>query len=321
MSEPDRLNFSASLHPSLSGERLPQHPLPGDRREVARLWQEVFQDSGEFVDLFFSRVYKPENTLVMKRGNRIISALQMIPYGIKTVRGVIPSAYVCGVCTHPSERGKGYAKTLMAVAMEEMRRRGYSVSTLIPAEPRLYDFYGKYGYTCPVNHETETYSSVRQLPDAARPVTDSPDYTFAGYATDRHFPFFDRKQRERRCAVLHDADGLETIVRDLACDGGGAWVALRENIPAGMAFAKPETEGKITVREILFDHPAVKEALIHHVLNLYGARTAEVHLPFRAEDSHTSLPVSRETKPYGLACILDGQTVDISDLYMTLMLD
>jgi GNAT superfamily N-acetyltransferase len=281
------------------------HPLPGDRQELVRLWQDVFQDSDEFTGLFFTRVYKPENTLVVKKDNRIISALQMVPYEIKTVYGIIPSAYVCGVCTHPSERGRGIMKTLMAGAMDEMRRRGYSVSMLIPAEPRLFDFYRKFGYTYPIRHETETYSSAGQPPSAG--------YTFTECATDEHFPFFDRKQRERPCAVLHNACDLETILRDLACDDGNAWVALRKNIPAGIAFARPATEGTIIIKEILYDRPAVKDALIHHLLNRYNAWTAEIHLPL-----HT---VDRKAKPYGLACILDKQITGISDLYMTLMLD
>jgi GNAT superfamily N-acetyltransferase len=293
----------SSLHPS--GESASLHPVPGDKQEIVRLWQDVFQDSDEFAGLFFNRVYKPENTLVVKKDNRIISALQMIPYEIKTVYGILPSAYVCGVCTHPSERGKGIMKTLMAGAMDEMRRRGYPVSTLIPAEPWLVDFYRKFGYTCPISHETEIYSSAKQPPDAG--------YTFTECAADEHFPFFDRKQRERPCAVLHNAYDLETILRDLAYDGGKAWVALRKNIPAGIAFAKPEAAGKIIIKEILYDRPAVREALIHHILNRYNARTAEIHFPSRTVD--------RKTKPYGLACILDNQRIDISDLYMTLMLD
>jgi predicted acetyltransferase len=302
--------------PDTPNNSVPSHPLPSDKQEMTSLWQETFRDSDEFAGLFFSRVYKPENTLVIKKNNRIISALQMIPCKVKTMRRIIPAAYVCGVCTLPTERGKGIMKRLMAEAMEEMRRKGYLISTLIPAEPWLFDFYKRFGYTYPINHEVEIYSPGKQPAGAGYGTTNLPDYTFAACATDEHFPYFDRKQRERRCAVLHNACDFETIVRDLTYDGGNAWVALEKDVPAGIAFTKPEAEDKIIIKEILYDNAPAKEALIHYTLNLYHARTAEVHLPFDTETS-----AAPRKQPYGLACILDGQITGISDLYMTLMLD
>ncbi|MDR1524626.1 MAG: GNAT family N-acetyltransferase [Tannerella sp.] len=283
-------------------------PLPTDKPEVAALWQEVFNDSGEFVNLFFSRVYKPGNTLVRKKDDRIIAALQMIPYEIKTANGILPSAYLCGVCTHPSERGKGVMKTLMAEAMEVMRQKGYSISILIPAEAWLFDFYKKFGYSYPVNYGVETYFPDRQ------PA--SPDYTFIECTTDKYFPYFDRKQRERPCAVMHDAYDFETIIRDLAYDGGNAWIALRGNNPVGMAFSKPGTGNEIVIKELLYDSLPVKESLIRYMLHRYNARTAEVRVPLSAEEN-----ARRKNRPYGLACILDRRISGISDIHMALMLD
>ncbi|MDR2679544.1 MAG: GNAT family N-acetyltransferase [Tannerella sp.] len=293
-------------------------PLPEDKPEVAALWQEVFHDSGEFTDLFFSRVYKPENTLVTKKDNGIIAALQMIPYEIKTANGILPSAYVCGVCTRPSERGKGVMKALMTDAMAVMRQRGYAVSILIPAEAWLFEFYRRFGYSHPVDCGAETYSSASPPVQAAdtfnivRETVSASDYTFTECTADKYFPYFDRKQRERPCAVLHDASDFETIIRDLACDGGHAWTALRANRPAGMAFAKPAAGNNVIIKEILYDSLPVKEALIRYILRRYNARTAEVRVPRSAGENAGA---------YGLACILDNRTTNISGLYMTLMLD
>jgi predicted acetyltransferase len=292
-------------------------PLPGDKPEVAALWQEVFRDSDGFVDLFFSRVYKPGNTLVMKKAGKIIAALQMIPCEIKTANGILPSAYVCGVCTHPSERGKGVMKALMTEAMAVMRQRGYAASTLIPAEPWLFDFYRRFGYSYPIGYGVETYSSGRQpVRVEERFILSPPDYTFIKCTTDTCFPYFDRKQRERPCAVIHDAYGFETILRDLACDGGDAWVAFRENNPAGMAFAKPAPGNKIIIKEIMYDTSSVKEAFISYLLHRYNALTAEVRVPLPTEEN-----AGRKNHPYGLACIFDDRVTGLSNIYMALMLD
>lgn len=302
------------LRSDMQHNNISQAPHSDDKQEIAALWQEVFHDSDNFVELFFNRVYKSENTLVIKRDNRIISALQMVPYQIKIDHKTFPSAYICGVCTHPSERGKGIMNTLMTEAMEVMRRKGYVISTLIPAEPWLFDFYQKFGYTHPVNYETETYSFGAQSVNTG--------YTFAECATDNYFPYFDRKQRDRRYTVLHNKYDFETIIRDLKYDRGNTWVALKENNPVGIVFAKPEPENTISIKEILYDDPSVKESLIGHILNQYDLRTTEVRIPSDPEkETNTTTSVKRQKHPYGLACIHNEQIQNISGLYMTLMLD
>ena len=307
-----------------------QNPYPGDRQEIAALWQEVFHDSDEFTNLFFSRVYKPENTLIIRKENRIIASLQMIPYEIKIDGNILPSAYVCGVCTHPSERGKGLMNRLMTEAMELMRQKNYVLSTLIPAEPWLFDFYKKFGYTHPVNQKTATYTSGIQSVNTHGTFISSNDtivrqtnvtcYTFAECTPDTCFSFFDRKQRERRCTILHNPDDFETIIRDLLYDNGNAWIALKANCPVGIAFTKPEAENTIYIKEILYDNTPVKEALINHMLIKYNVQTAKIRLPFHAK-ACSLRSVHEKIQPYGLACILTRQDWDISDLYMTLMLD
>jgi predicted acetyltransferase len=300
----------------------PCNPRHDDKAEMASLWQEIFHDSDEFTGLFFDRVYRPENTLVVKRNNRIISALQMIPCKIKIDRRVLPSAYVCGVCTLPPERGKGVMNGLMTEAMEVMRRKGYVISTLIPAEPWLFDFYKKFGYIHPVNYKTETYSgTVTARGDHSLiPQSALTGYTFAECTSDEYFPFFDRKQHERRCTVLHDGYDFETILRDLKYDNGSARVACRENTPVGIVFAKPENENTIGIKEILYDNPSAKEALIGHILSRYHAATAKVRLP--VHPGKCALPSGGvEIRTGGLAGVLTRQDWDISDLYMSLMLD
>jgi predicted acetyltransferase len=284
----------------------PAHPSPGDTQPLAALWQEIFRDSAEFTGLFFSRVYRPENALVLKRDNRIMAALQMIPYEIKAAGRILPAAYLCGICTRPSERGKGFMHLLMTEAVEIMCRRGYRLSMLIPAEPWLFDVYRRFGYTFPICRAAGMYA-----PAGGQPPFAVPDYAFVACTAEEYFPYFDRKQRERSCAVLHNARDLETILRDLACDGGHAWVALENRVPVGIVFAKPESGGKIIIKELVCDHASAKEALTLHALNAFNARTAEIRLP----------PSGAEQSVYGLARLLDRQIPSLSRLHMTLMLD
>ncbi len=277
------------------------------RRQLETLWQTVFHDSDEYVRMFFDRVYQPENTFVIEpEGRGVVAMLQTVPYEVKIESAILPCAYVCGVCTHPSERGKGYMKALMQDAMHAMRKRGFALSVLIPAEPWLFEVYRRYGYTVPINVGVEHYVADRMEQVDTYRIVPCSEKTYDAY--------FDLAQRRRRCAVLHDAAGFETIRLDCLADGGHVWVALDEDRPVGMAFEAPESSTDVLIKEILYDDPAVKDALIRYILIRHRAQTAFVRVPHSA---------GRPAQPYGLACPLD-ETVKPSDLqcvFMSLMLD
>ena len=281
--------------------------LTDRRRQLEILWQTVFHDSDEYVRMFFDRVYQPENTFVIEQeGRGVVAMLQAVPYGVKINSAILPCAYVCGVCTHPSERGKGYMKVLLREAMHAMRKRGFPLSMLIPAEPWLFEVYRRYGYTVPINVGVEYYVADRMEQTDTCRIIPCPEKTYDAY--------FDLTQRRRRCAVLHDAADFETIRLDCLADGGHVWVALDGERPVGMAFEAPESSTDVLIKEILYDDPAVKDALIRYILHRHRAQTAFVRVPHSAD-----LPA----RPYGLAFPLDEtlQPSDLQRVFMSLMLD
>ena len=296
----------------------PSVPLPDDKEEIIALWLMIFKDSQDFVDLFFSRVYKSENTLVVKASydsqtkdgekERIIAALQMIPYQIKCGDNILPAAYICGVCTHPAERNKGIMKALMTEAMEVMRSRGYVVSLVIPAEPWLFDFYRKFGFTLPVNERISQYSLL------SREELQSVSFH---ECTSEHFYYFDRKQRERPCAVLHHAHDYTTILQELRAEGGNAYIMFKENEPVGMAFVAQITNKSLIIKELFYETAEDITILTGYILRQYENACLSIRLPSKA-----AIQCPTEVYPYGLACLLDPYSKnDLSDLYMTLMLD
>ncbi|MDR3251273.1 MAG: GNAT family N-acetyltransferase, partial [Tannerella sp.] len=286
------------------GDSFPvSHPVAGDKAELAALWQTVFHDSGEYAELIFSRVYVPDNTLVIRLGGEIVSMLQMVPCEMKTGDSVVPAAYVCGVATLPSERGKGLMTGLMAAALNVMRQKGFAYSFLIPAEAWLFEVYKKSGFTQEIYRAAETYtrdgltvggralttggllpdghvlSSDCLSPSSDLEFVDSSDLEFVDYSDSRggdYFSFFDTKQRERHSAILHNSYDVETAVRDLKYDNGTVRVALDKGNPAGIAFAAPTSDNSVTIKEILYNDNRIKESLIRHILDRYNATTAEV---------------------------------------------
>jgi predicted acetyltransferase len=267
-----------------------------DKAEVAFLWKEVFNDSDEFIKLFFDNIYKPENTLVVKRNHQIVSALQIVPYKVMVKDLILDAAYICGVCTRESERGKGLMNRLMNEAMELVRERRFAFSFLIPAEHWLFDVYRKAGY----QFEIQDTKHITQHTATKRHVCPNIDIIPCNL---EHYPYFNQKQLERKCCILHDYKDFEVILQDNQIDGGQVFVALNDRAPAGMIFSKPTDNKSIVITEVLYDTEIIQEALINYVEKFFNSEKISY------------------LQPHGLACILDKNIPDISRLYMTLMLN
>jgi len=251
------------------------YPLPEDKWMIADLWQDSFNDSPEYIEFFFNQVYKPENTLVVKRDRYVVSALQMIPYKAKMNSNVYPIVYLCGVCTHPFERGQGLMKKLLCIANHEMNKREYAFAVVTPANNSLFPFYADFGFNIPVFRHTHVY----QLYDSYINNTKR----FRRYTiiegNRAHFPYFNRKESERRFTLLHDEADFDAILQEQRSCGAYTFVALENNIPVGMAFTGEKTDDYVEIIELMTDHIRVSKALYCHILAKYGMDRIKIKTP------------------------------------------
>lgn len=262
------------------------------KQQIINLWKESFGDSDEFIKLFFSRVYKEENTLTIIRNNRVISALQIVPYKMTFGGTKIPVGYICGVCTDRSERGKGWMKQLMHDAINEMNSRKYALTTLIPASEWLFDYYRKFGYSVIFDKSEEIHTrSFDDRHDKIRilPATET--------TLDQAYNFYNSIQQKRKSAILHSAYDFETIRKDCILDNGNAWIALQDNQVTGLALAVPANTDQLIIKEIVYEHPDIKTGIIQLLLDHLHKSTAIVRIP----------PTPSDSEPYGMARILDKE--------------
>ncbi|MDR0348937.1 MAG: GNAT family N-acetyltransferase [Tannerella sp.] len=261
------------------------------KQQIIDLWKESFGDSDEFINLFFSRVYKEENTFAIKQNNRVIAALQTVPYQMTFYGTTVTTGYVCGVCTASAERGKGLMKQLMQKAIDEMRRRKYIFSTLIPASEWLFDYYRNFGYVTVFDksYEIHTRTGTNNPQIHILPIT--------GNSLNQACNYYNRIQQKRACAVLHSAYDFETIRKDCLLDGGNIWMARQNDRICGLAFAVPADENRLAIKEIVYDDISTKTGIIASVLDHYGMHEANVRVPAPTNPA-----------PYGMALILDTET-------------
>lgn len=112
-------------------------------RELSRL---CFGDSDEFLDLFYSARFRPEQCFVWEGEGEIAAFAFALPLTLKLTDETLPAAYIYSVGTHPDYREKGLASGLMDFIWKELTARGVKIALLVPAGEGLFDFYGRLGF-------------------------------------------------------------------------------------------------------------------------------------------------------------------------------
>lgn len=270
------------------------------KEQIIDLWRLSFNDSEEFIRLYFDRVYKDENALVIEKNGQVVSALQMLPYTMTYYGTEISVSYISGACTLPSMQGKGLMRQLLQNAFEEMKYRSVAVTALIPAEPWLFEYYRAQGYAEAFDCSENIY---------VRPATPvyAPEITVVPPevpSIDQLYDYFNRKNRERKCCVLHTKDDFITILRDLQLGGGQMLAALNEqDRPVGMAFVLrpdhapglPEDKKNVYIRELFYDDDRIASLLLQEVTLQNGVNKVVCRTP----------PVIPATRPVGMARVID----------------
>ena len=194
-----------SYHPDILLEKntvMGKHPLrefeDQDRilQETRDLWKLVFNDSDKFMDLYFSRVYKPKYNVTCQLNHHVVAALQTLPYALLYHGQELPAVYISGVSTHPDYRHQEIGNNLMRQAHFDLFYKNVVYAALIPAEDWLYEWYAKCGYapriTC-LPHSTDVLSTS--------------------------FETFDRWQREKTCILLHKQADFDVAKEDILLAG------------------------------------------------------------------------------------------------------
>ena len=114
----------------------------GDRADLEKIWLACFGGPPEYLDFYYSRRFRPEETLVWRQNGRPVSMLTMMDV---TMAGH-PGSYIYAVATLPEFRGRGLMRKLDEAACALLKSRGKKFMVLVPAELPLFAMYGRLGY-------------------------------------------------------------------------------------------------------------------------------------------------------------------------------
>lgn len=167
---------------------------------VRQMWQTVFEDSDEYVDIYFSQKYKNENTLIYFEEGKPAASLQMWEYKLAFYDKQIPIYYLAGLATYEEYRRRGYMTALIEKAHEVMKERGVAMSVLVPAEEWLYTFYEQYGYA-------QVFFAGDELIPLQRILK-------RNNSLERSFEMFDRIYNKRAFTILKSFEQFKAIVEE-----------------------------------------------------------------------------------------------------------
>lgn len=267
------------------------------KEEVRELWKLCFpEDTEAFMDLYFSLRYTDDINSCIISDDRVVSALQRIPYPMKYMDKVINTSYISGACTHPDYRSGGLMRRLLAEAHRRMYADGILLSSLIPASHSLKDYYSKSGYI-------ECYQqSVELLTGSEQPVDNynisliinkidlciTPDKAISGF-------YYQQLSTGKAC-ILHTPRDLFVVMSDHKLSGGDMWVgeAAESGKIEALAFTVIDTDGRLIIKELVCSSLNICNEMIRLLYRHYQVLQAEVVIfPYS---------VCKETDK---ACVLD----------------
>lgn len=262
------------------------------RSQVKSLYKMCFNDSEAFTELYFNMRFNNDVNLYIDSGNRVISALQMIPYPLTYYNIELQSAYISGACTHSDYRNKGVMQRLLGKSFARMSVRGIDISILIPAEKWLFDYYKKVGYGTAFYRSIITVEPTEPLNDHIH-VERTTDFYPAAYE------YFDKRMHERSCCIQHTEKDIKVILAAMRIDSGFVLIASRAAKVVGIALGYIIDDATF-IEEILFNNEEVKQQLLYSAsrINIGNSLKMIIHTDNKSD-----------TTSFGMARIINAEKI------------
>lgn len=267
------------------------------KKQVRELWDCCFDDSSEFTDLYFTSRYSEDRNIAIFQDEKVVSALQLLPYPMTFYKNKLDSGYISGAATFPEYRSQGIMKQLLLKTFQQMQQQGTPLSTLIPAESWLFNYYEKSGYATVFYARTYLLKKTDFNFHPTREFTVQID---SEYNRDVH-NYIHEKLSEKKVAVLHTEEDFKVILADLALVKGELVSVIKENNITATAVVWKK--GRTTyINELLADSEEAKCEILHYLFQ-QGADEIQITKSVKKE----------EGEPLGMLRLIDVKKV--LDLY------
>lgn len=255
------------------------------REQVKRLWKMCFQDTDDFVGLYFRMRYADEINSAIEVDGQVVAALQRIPYPMTCFGTVLPVAYISGACTHPAYRKQGLMYRLLAEAHREMYRQGICISTLIPADEGLKAYYARSGYTACFRQQLKLLTACSIPVDNSSSVLEIRNMDLLKMLPEAVVSFACEQGYKQPCSIQHTSRDWQVIAADHRLDGGEMFVGEVSGNICALAVCRYQ-EGELTVKELLADTEEHGFRMLQALSRHYGVSALYRVLPAGPDEGY-----------------------------------
>lgn len=117
-----------------------------DLEALKELWALAFHDESGYVDNFFAVYGSADKIYVAEVDEILVGMTVFFPSTVERLGISYSFAYLYAVATHPQHQNQGIASKLLSYVYEQMKEKGFSGVTTVPAEPSLHDFFKRNGF-------------------------------------------------------------------------------------------------------------------------------------------------------------------------------
>lgn len=268
------------------------------REQTKELWKLCFHDSDAFTDLYFRLRYDDEVNLYLETDGKVTAALQILPYPMTFHQRKLNMGYISGACTHPDFRNKGLMGQLLQKALVKMAQESKTLTTLIPAEPWLFDYYARFGYApvfhqCSYIYHKQPITMNETLTDETLEITDVCQEEVVRFMETQY-----RKQSS--CCILHPASDIQVVFASLRLDHGHTYLLRQQGELKAVAFATPADKQTWRIDELLAINEKAEKRMLQRI-------ALHLHLSQFTVASSLSIAHGERKNPLGMARILDAR--------------
>ncbi len=259
---------------------------PEDLPGIKRLWMQAFHDSEAATDFYFDhrmpRADLLDCLLIDTQGGELRGMLSMLPIDLGSGGVGYPARYFFAIATDERFRRMGISTALIGEAERITMERGGVASLLVPANPPLFDFYGKRGYKTVFSYQPAVFegAGIADCPPGALLLPAEPEDILR---------LRDAAFSKSRLYARWDAQALGFVVK-----ASRAWDAplLRFRLGGGEGYAYCERDGSgVIIKELALSGIGAADAM------------RIIHRELRADMYHVRLMPDESAagnQPYGM---------------------
>lgn len=245
-----------------------------DIPRLKELWKICFGDEDSYIDFYFEKKFKREETLLSLCNEEIAAMLTMIPTNIVMAdNGIIKASMIYAVATHPEFRGQGLSFKLMEQSNEYLLNNNVDASILTPATESLFKFYSRQGYRAGFYIKEALFT----LEDLGEFEKHSSGQCVITSATPGSYNLRRKSLLQGKVYVDYRDEEINYQKALSKYSGAGIYALDIEDIK-GCAIAERINSEKIIIKELLMPEEFIKDGIVQ-IAKLLPAKEYIVRTP------------------------------------------